>query len=204
MRTALLMAGLLVSLAAMPQEIYRWVDKDGIVHYADQPGSPDAELITPSGIAQPPAEPTDATETLYRREPQDSGARRGDAAAAYTSLTIASPEPDQVFFGADAVVNVRVDVGGRLRRQDELRIFLDGTRVPNVTGRGASISGLTRGTYSVRAEIVGPEGGTLISSKPVTFYVRQPSVANPPTGPTVPPRPPLPGPRPTPLPSRGG
>lgn len=203
MRTALLMAGLLVSLAAMPQEIYRWVDKDGIVHYADQPGSPDAELITPSGIAVPPAEPTDTTEMLYRRDPRDTGAGRGQAAA-YRSLTIASPEPDQVFFGADSVVNVRVDVGGRLRSQDELRIFLDGTQVPNVTGRGASISGLARGTYSVRAEIVGSDGGTLITSAPVTFYVRQPSIANPPTGPSVPPRPPLPGPRPTPLPSRGG
>lgn len=203
MRTALLTVGLLVSLAAMPQEIYRWVDKDGIVHYADQPGSPDAELITPSGIAKPPAERTDPTQRLYQPDPQDAGERRGTAAG-YRSLTIASPEPEQVFFGAGAVVNVRVDVGGNLRRQDELRIFLDGTRVPNVTGRGASISGLSRGTYSVRAEIIGPEGGTLISSKPVTFYVRQPSVANPPTGPAVPPRPPLPGPRPTPLPSRGG
>lgn len=203
MRIALLMAGLLVSLAAMPQEIYRWVDKDGIVHYADQPGSPDAELITPSGIALTPAEPTDTTQMLYQRTPGDAGAGR-ERAAGYRSLTIASPEPEQVFFGADAVVNVRVDIGGSLRREDELRIFLDGTRVPNVTGRGASISGLARGTYSVRAEIVGADGGSLIASDPVTFYVRQPSIANPPTGPTVPPRPPLPGPRPTPLPSRGG
>jgi len=203
MRTALLMAGLLVSLVAMPQEIYRWVDKDGIVHYEDQPGSPDAELITPSGIARSPAEPTDTTQMLYQRAQGDARTGR-EQAAGYRSLTISSPVPEQVFFGADAVVNVQVDVGGSLRREHELRIFLDGTRVPNVTGRGASISGLARGTYSVRAEIVGPDGASLIASAPVTFYVRQPSVTNPPTGPSVPPRPPLPGPRPTPLPSRGG
>ena len=45
MRIALLLAGILLSLAAQPQEIYRWVDKDGVVHYADQPGAPDAKLV---------------------------------------------------------------------------------------------------------------------------------------------------------------
>ena len=61
MRTVLLIAGLLVSLVAWPQEIYRWVDKDGLVHYADQPGAPDAVLVpyaghgATRGDAQPPA-----------------------------------------------------------------------------------------------------------------------------------------------------
>ena len=45
MRILLILAGLAVSLAAASQEIYRWVDKNGIVHYSDQPDSPNAELI---------------------------------------------------------------------------------------------------------------------------------------------------------------
>ena len=45
MRIALFLAGLAVTLVAHSQEIYRWVDKDGVVHYSDQPDSPDAKLI---------------------------------------------------------------------------------------------------------------------------------------------------------------
>jgi hypothetical protein len=45
MRIFLVLAGLALSLAAASQEIYRWVDKNGVVHYSDQPGSPNAELI---------------------------------------------------------------------------------------------------------------------------------------------------------------
>ena len=46
MRILLILAGLALSLAAASQEIYRWVDKNGLVHYSDQPDSPNAELIT--------------------------------------------------------------------------------------------------------------------------------------------------------------
>ena len=45
MRILLILAGLALSLAAASQEIYRWVDKNGVVHYSDQPGSPNAVLI---------------------------------------------------------------------------------------------------------------------------------------------------------------
>jgi hypothetical protein len=56
MRIALIVAGLLVSLAAQPQDIYKWVDKDGTVHYSDQPGSPDAVLIPNPGLGYTPPE----------------------------------------------------------------------------------------------------------------------------------------------------
>ena len=46
MRILLILAGLTLSLAAASQEIWRWVDKNGIVHYSDQPDSPNAELIS--------------------------------------------------------------------------------------------------------------------------------------------------------------
>jgi len=202
MRTALIIVGLLVSLAATPQEIYRWVDRDGIVHYADRPGAPDAERVTPS-VTTPSDEP-DTSPMLYQREPEPAP---DEAGPAYRALNIVSPESEEVFFGgADAVVEIRVEIDGRLAGADELRILLDGTRVPSVTGSGATVSGLPRGAHSVQAAILGPDGRMRIESPAIIFHVRQQSIANPPTGPAVSPRPRPPGapPRPTPLPSRGG
>jgi len=60
MRTALFLAGMILSLAAQPQEIYRWVDKDGIVHYEDQPGAPDAKRVELVGLSTYEAEAVSA------------------------------------------------------------------------------------------------------------------------------------------------
>jgi len=189
MRTALLIAGLLVSLAAAPQEIYRWVDRDGVVHFADQPGAPDAERIHVSGFERRTSEPEDTTQLLYQREPEAE-----PEAAPYGSLTISSPAPDEVFFGSDVTVDVQVEIDNELREGDQLLIFLDGARVPAVSGTGATLDGLSRGTHWLRAAITGPDAEVIITSPQLTFHVRQQSIATPPSAP-----------RPTPLPRpRGG
>jgi hypothetical protein len=138
MRTALILAGMMFSLAAEPQEIYRWVDKDGVVHYADQPGAPDAQRV----------EIANANE--YEAVPQESGggATYNEPAAPppydYDSVTIAQPTPDQVFFGADASVMVSAEIGGTLQPDHTLVFFLDGNRV------SAALKPGTRHAFSAR------------------------------------------------------
>jgi hypothetical protein len=200
MRTVLLLAGLLFPLMAAPQDIYRWVDKDGIVHYADQPGAPDAELVDVGGIAREPRQPDGTATPLYQPEAEPE-----PAGPAYGFLRIASPAADQVFTGGDASsVSVQVETDGDLRSGDQLMIFVDGNRVPGVSGTSATLTGLTRGTHFLRAAIADANGNVVITSPQITFHTRQASIASPPTGPAISPRPPPPGPRPTPLPSRGG
>ncbi|HEY5718957.1 MAG TPA: DUF4124 domain-containing protein [Gammaproteobacteria bacterium] len=188
MRIALIVAGLLVSLVAQPQEIYRWVDKDGIVHYADQPGAPDAKRVDYS--ARGDGADADEQVPLYSSGPAQPVER-----PPYRSLGITSPTPDQVFFGGDARIVVTVAPDPRLRAGDELLIFIDGNRVPEVDGLGTTLTGLTRGSHFVRAAVADPNGAVVISSPQVTFHLQQASVATPPTGPNLAPRPqPQPGP----------
>jgi len=196
MRTVLLIAGLLVSLVAWPQEIYRWVDKDGVVHYADQPGAPDAVLVpypalgTRGGDGQPPE--------LYQSE-----SREEPTGPAYQSLRITSPAPDEVFYGADVAVSVQLELDQDLRAGDKLVVFIDGQRAPEFAGLSTTLAGLSRGTHFLRAAVVDRTGSVVITSPQITFHTRQASIATPPSGPSVSPRPrPPTGPRPTPLPSR--
>src|SRR3989304_1322720 len=70
MRIAPFLAGMIRSRAAEPQEIYRWVDKDGIVHYADQPGAPDAERIELVGLSSYEGGPRPAIPTSRKPRPR--------------------------------------------------------------------------------------------------------------------------------------
>ena len=191
MRTALFLAGMLLSLAAQPQEIYRWVDKDGIVHYADQPGAPDAKLVEMAGLNIYEAQPAEA----------DGGATANEQPQLliYDSLVIVQPAPDQVFFGADASVQITAELGGTLQPDHTVAFFMNGNRVLGSNGLSAQLSNLSRGTYLLHATVLDRNGAPVVSSQTVTFHVRQPSV-NAPQSPQNRP-PPKPAPQPAPVPA---
>jgi hypothetical protein len=191
MRTALIIAGLLVSLAAQPQDIYRWVDKDGIVHYADQPGSPDAELVPFPGLDVAEA----GADSTGEASPPEDQPSEPPAESAYGSMTIISPSPEAVFYGTDVSVPVQVALDADLRPGDTLVVFVDGQRSSEVSGLAATLTGLTRGTHLLQAAITDESGSVVITSQQVSFHVRQTSVATPNTGPALRPPPPRPTPR---------
>ena len=196
MRIALILAGLVVTLVAQSQEIYRWVDKNGVVHYSDQPDSPDAKLIDviesnsyEAADAAPAADDAD--------EPEDNS-----SVSPYSSFSIVSPTPDEVFFGADAVVSVTTDLQGTLQSDHTVAFFLNGSR-KQANALSTEYVGLARGTYSLRASIEDGNGTPVITSQQTTFHVRQPSV-NSPQSPQARPNPRAPRPRPAPTPNPAG
>ena len=200
MRIFLILAGLAVSLAAASQEIYRWVDKDGIVHYSDQPGASNAELINviePNGY--------DSGESAPEQDSGSSVASSGTdedstpEVSPYSSLAIVQPTPDQVFFGSDAVVTVTADLQGTLRPDHSVVFFLNGNRQP-ASGLSTEFSGLARGSYFLRASILDQNGKPVITSQQTTFHVRAPSI-NSPQSPQARKPPPKPTPKPTPKPA---
>jgi hypothetical protein len=177
------------------------VDKNGVVHYSDQPDSPNAELIN---VIEPNAYEAQEQSPAADAGPGDAGETEdGPAVSPYDSLSIVSPTPDQVFFGADAVVTVSADLQGTLRPDHSVVFFLNGNR-KQVDGLSTDYSGLARGTYFLRASIMDGAGNPVITSQQTTFHVRQPSV-NSPQSPTAPPKPkpPKPQPKPAPRPSGG-
>jgi hypothetical protein len=182
MRMLLVLAGLAVSLAASGQEIYRWVDKDGIVHYADQPGSPDAVLIN---IIEPNA--YDSADTATAAPYAGDADEESEPEDAYQSLAIVSPENDQVYFGADAVVLVSAYLEGSLQPDHSIALFMNGKRL-ETQGPTAELSELARGSYTLSASVLDADGKPVIASRPVSFHVRQPSI-NSPQSPQAPPKP---------------
>ena len=196
MRSILILAGLAVSLAAASQDIYRWVDKDGVVHFADQPGSDSAVLIRT--VEPNTMDAAESSSAVAASSGGDEDEPQEQDVPPYGSLSIVSPTPDQVFFGADAVVSATAELDGTVRPDHSVVFFLNGNR-HEATGLSTEFSNLARGSYFLRASILDQAGQPVLSSQQVSFHVRQPSI-NSPQSPQARP-PPRPAPRPTPLPA---
>ena len=171
MRIALILAGLMMTLAAEAQEIYRWVDRDGVIHYADQPGAPDAKLVVIATSNQYEATPLEYAGAATSSQPQ--------AALPYVSLIVTQPAADQVFFGADASITAAAELGGELASDHTLVFFLDGNRVPAEGEGPVQLSNLERGTHFLRAAVLDQNGAPLITSGQISFHVRMPSINTP-------------------------
>ena len=201
MRSILILAGLAVSLVAASQDIYRWVDKDGVVHFSDQPGADNAVLI--QTLEPNTMDPAESSSAAAASSGSSEDEPPPEEVSPYQSLSIVSPTPDQVFFGGDTVVTASAELDGTLRPDHSVVFFLNGNR-HEATGLSVDFSDLERGSYFLRASVLDQAGRPVISSQQTSFHVRQPSI-NSPQSPQArpPPRPtPTPTPRPAPAPAR--
>ena len=199
MRTALL---LLLALAASglsgtasPAEVWKWVDAKGITHYSDQPvpGATKIEVragnISEARSAEPPVS-NDADDSQTPAAEQNS----------YQTLQIVRPTNDQAIINTGGQVTVEISITPQLKVTHRLNLLLDGKLVTGFP-RNATYYPLTavpRGAHSLTAVVVDMSGNTIQESAPVTFNVRQESIAQPPVGPSLGQPPPKPQPRPRP------
>jgi hypothetical protein len=164
---------------AFADEVYRWVDEDGVVHYSDTPrdGAEKVEVRDPqtfSGRAALNATPTarDATPVV------ESG-----PAVVYRSVRIATPAHDAVAWntGGELTVEVAVEPALNVAAGHRVMVYLDGARVAGTPMASTSLklSGVVRGTYELYATVVDGSGTHLAQSDPITFHVRQTSIQNP-------------------------
>lgn len=167
-------------------EMWRWVDERGVVHFSDRP-HPGAERVDlqPAQTFTAPAIPPPA--------PVESAAAAGaqGAAAAYARLSIVAPAAGETLWNIGGELNVQLAVEPEIARNHELRLFLNGERVEGIPQGAAqfTIGDVFRGENTLRASIVDAQGRELVSSRAVVFYVQQTSIQNPARGVRPQPRP---------------
>jgi len=170
MRILTSILGLLAMSGPLAAATYKWVDKDGSVHYSDQP-QPGAEVIhvdtTPPGSVVTPA-------------------ARAPAAAApagkpftYASCAVSSPSQDQVFFNTRSV-NVSLNVMPALQPDHTIVVKVNGGKVAWPAGSTSYLlQDLSRGSFSVNAQVLNEKGVAVCNGPSVTFHIRQPSMLTP-------------------------
>ena len=191
-----LLLGCLLAMASQAQsttshrEIWEWTDANGVKHYSDAP-APGAKRVVITGHAPTAAPASRAPSATTTARPADKSAQ-----VEYSSLEIWSPENGSSFFGADAVVDVRLRSEPELAPNDRLLTYLDGKLIEGGNAYEHSLSNLDRGVHSVTAVILDNKGNEKIRSAPVVFHIKVQTVNNPTNvGPALKP-PPSPAPKP--------
>ena len=164
----LLSLGFLLLIALPAQaEIYRSVDEDGNVIYSDQE-LPNSELIpTPTDNAIPMPKPE-------AKPPAEDIAEQ--PASAYQSFSIASPANNAVIRDNAGNVTVSLSITPKLKAGDYIRLYVDNKLVmPRLASPGTQLSNLSRGSHSLKAELVSSSGQSLRTTS-VRFHLKRISV----------------------------
>jgi len=196
MRTALLLLALAASglcSTASATEVWKWVDAKGVTHYSDQPipGAVKIQVragnVSESRSAQPLSNPPSS----------DSDSQNG--AVAYRNFQIVRPTSDQNIINTGGEVTVEIRIAPPLQATHKLNLYLDGQLVSGFPRNTAiyALTAIPRGTHTLTAVVAEASGNTIQEAAPVTFNVRQESIAQPPVGPSLG-QPPKPVPRPRP------
>ena len=163
----------LASFAGQAAVVYKWTDSDGVVHFSDQP-VPGAQKIYTGASNTAVSVPTDQNAGSAADTEKKTGALD------YAEFSIASPSPEQTFFG-DNSVNASLALSPSLKPGQIITWHLNGTEVGDQGGAATAITlpHLDRGTYTISATVTDPATGESRSTNQVTFYVRQPSELSP-------------------------
>jgi hypothetical protein len=197
---ALLLAGLLFALTSAAQDakrdLWTWKDQNGVTQYSDRP-VPGARRVELSHVNDPDSGAPSVPTSPAGPPPSDEGESEEAGPVEYRRLDIVQPTEGQTFFGADATVDVSLQMQPDLAEGHRLSLYLDDSLIGGATNSlSYTIGNLPRGQHTLTAVIQDERGNDLLRSQPRKFNVRQPTTI-PPTavGPKLKP-PPKPAPRP--------
>lgn len=172
----IMLTAFLLTPAAMAAA-YKWVDKDGNVHYSDTPaeGAEPVQLPPPATYEAPQLPSRPPPRVQEQEQPED------DSKAAYANFGFVSPKQDQVFWATGGDIPVYLTINPGLLPDHRLNLYFNGELTENspLSGPGTTLTGVHRGAHTLRAVIVDQSGAELTASETVTFHVKQRSVQNP-------------------------
>lgn len=158
------------SLAAAAAEVYRWVDKDGVVHYSDKPLAAEAKPVP-----LPPLQTYKAGTSPPLFTPAPAAGAPAPAAAA-GAIAITAPGPEETIRNGEG--KLMVAVAAEVKDGQGLVYYLDGG-AQNATPTPSTqylYTGVERGQHSVGVALVGADGKELARAAPVTVYFMPPQV----------------------------
>lgn len=171
--------GLLILAAVctpLGAQVYKTVDENGNVVYTDRPpkdGSAPMELpelsIVEAPVYEEVARPTGdevAGEELSLRQLRNR----------YKGFAIISPANEQSLWNPQGLITLAWDAPAPLLEGMKVRASMDGRQLATTTDRVIPITDLERGEHVLEAVLVDARNRTVATAKPVTIFIRQPTV----------------------------
>ena len=172
--SALVVSSLALTAPALAEQIYRWVDGNGQVHYSDVPrdGAEQIDVDPAQGFSSSVAARSSSSPATERSA--------AEPAAVYDAFEIVSPTQEESIWNTGGIITVSVSSSPALKLGHSLRIYYDGEPINQSSPRAMSVqlSEVFRGQHRVSAEILDANGVVVKQAAPVTFFYKQTSVRN--------------------------
>ncbi len=168
LRTIIAIGSLLLltqsALAFEKKKLYKWVDKNGNVHYSDKPvkGAVEHKVkrLPTIKMEKPKANPLGSFSS-DKKPPHFSN---------YESIAISSPENDGVIRNNASIVNLTAQLTPPLQPKHQLRFYLDGSsNLAKVGETSLQIEKVAFGEHSAYVAVYDHQGKKLSQSKSVKF-----------------------------------
>ena len=167
---------LLIITPTMADEIYKWVDDNGQLHFSDVPrdGATEVEIAPAQTFSAPSASTAD---TSYKATTVSDVADEQDVVS-YRSMEIIGPATEETIWNTGGEITVSVQLQPGLQTGHQIRLFIDGKPLQNLQPNTSSlqVSGVERGEHKLRAEVWDENGQVLIAAQPSIFFYQQTSV----------------------------
>ena len=160
----------LVGMPAMSADIYKSVDKNGVVTFSD---TPPKEKSTSDERIELPAH----TNRMPSIEVPERQLNENNKAPVNPSiLAITAPLDNATIPMGPGIFDVLADIQPPLKEEEFVALYLDGTRVgPHQKTPQWTLTYVTQGTHKLEVRLVSSLEQVLDSSAPITVFALRPS-----------------------------
>ncbi|WP_318512467.1 DUF4124 domain-containing protein [Photobacterium leiognathi] len=162
-----------VASSAQASTIYSWTDENGVVHFTDQPQTPDATAY-PLSVTEVSGNIEQTADTIAAQTTDVAVVE--EPAKTITTVSLVSPMHEQTIRNNEGIINIHAVTNSKLNNQTQAQLVLDGVvKGDPQTELTWTLDNVDRGSHQLQIQLV--KGGKVIaSSDSITVYMHRATV----------------------------
>lgn len=162
-----------VASSAQASTIYSWTDENGVVHFTDQPQTPDATAY-PLSVTEVSGNIEQTADTIAAQTTDVAVVE--EPAKNITTVSLVSPMHEQTIRNNEGIINIHAVTNSKLNNQTQAQLVLDGVvKGDPQTELTWTLDNVDRGSHQLQIQLV--KGGKVIaSSDSITVYMHRATV----------------------------
>ncbi|WP_318484358.1 DUF4124 domain-containing protein [Photobacterium leiognathi] len=159
--------------SAQASTIYSWTDENGVVHFTDQPQTPDATAY-PLSVTEVSGNIEQTADTIAAQTTDVDVVE--EPAKTITTVSLVSPMHEQTIRNNEGIINIHAVTNSKLNNQTQAQLVLDGVvKGDPQTELTWTLDNVDRGSHQLQIQLV--KGGKVIaSSDSITVYLHRATV----------------------------
>lgn len=178
---------LVTATAIATTTIYSWTDDNGVVHFSDSPGIPQASTVELS-ITEVQSQLQSTVVELNQADHIELLAitTETEAPLSLATISLLTPLHQQTIRSNDGNINIRAISNRKLNKNLQAQLVIDGhINSPPQTSLAWQLTNIDRGTHQIQIQLLN-NGKILASSESITVYLHRISQIRPKNSPVQP------------------